>query len=198
MAKLIILSETTKQISEKASDASRIRGFSLSFGCRRSDRRLLNLNSDHFYIFGKAAKAHLDLLNLLGTGFRQATGVVGQLLLVDARDGLKRGERKHATVIIEERGNVEIVNKLVLAIENRWVRLAPHPASLQPKVDALLNVLAESLNGAAVGNNPTGDKVAGATVAVLRARRVHYNLFHISFSFIVYQKGGRRAATLAE
>lgn len=46
------------------------------------------LNSDHFYIFGKFAEPYLNLPHLLRTRLGYSAGIVGELLLINARDRL--------------------------------------------------------------------------------------------------------------
>lgn len=123
-----------------------------------SGRLLLNLNCDHFYIFGKTAKPRLDFFNLLRTWRGDATGIVCELLLVDACDCLQGREREYSTVIIKQCCHIEIIYHFIFPVKNGRIASAIFFSSLDVEVDAFLHIILEPVNAACIGTTQPGIK----------------------------------------
>ena len=103
------------------------------------------LNSDHFNILGKSAQSRLDFFDLLRAWLRYATRIVRELLLVDARNLLKGCKREYATVIVEQRSHIEIVDEPIVAIEHLLAYVTVFAATFEPEVHAILDILLKSI-----------------------------------------------------
>ena len=139
---------------------------------------VLNQHSDCLQFLGKGVQAFFYFFDLLGPWPAASGGIMGQLFLIDSRDGLQAGKGQDALVIIQQGTSVELVRHFVRTVEHGGIRVSVLAGAIQVEINAFLHISLETAEILAARNRPSRQQVAHATIPIGRMACFHNYLFH--------------------